>query len=95
MEIQKRTCPSCDAEIPIGQCEGCGRPFVLAKDHLEGGTRTLGSAPLGKVPENLEVGLCDYCTLKARGEMMEAMRAGRRQKTCPVCHADCLSGGGL
>jgi hypothetical protein len=92
MEIKKQTCPNCGTENAIGQCGSCGRPFVLSEAFPQGRARQLGDGPLSEVPDDLSPGPCDYCRLKQEGEMMEATSAGRRQRTCPVCHADCLSG---
>jgi hypothetical protein len=37
---------------------------------------------------------CDYCQLKSEGKMREATSAAQQQRTCPVCHTECLSGRG-
>ena len=93
MELEEQTCPNCDASTVVAWCKTCGRPFVLSGAHLRGRVRRFGDTPLGKVPGDLGLERCDYCRLKERGQMREAMDAARRQKTCPVCHAVCLSGG--
>lgn len=65
---------------------------------------TPGEKPRGKalfrdvspeeVPEALRPWHCDYCQLKSEGKMREATSAAQQQRTCPVCHTECLSGRG-
>lgn len=95
MDAKRQTCPNCSTENFIGQCESCGRPFVLSEAFPEGRARQLGDGPLTEMPDGLSPRPCSYCRLRQKGQMMEAMSVGRRQRTCPVCHAECLSGGNL
>ncbi len=93
MEIKKQTCPECGTTNLVTQCGSCGRPFVLSEAHLEGNSRQFGDAPLEEAPDNFSLQHCDYCRLREESGMIEAMSAGRRQRTCPVCHTERLSGG--
>lgn len=95
MDTKKQVCPNCGTENFVGQCRSCGRPFVLSEAHIEGRARQFGDAPLSETSEDLSLDLCDYCRLKEKGSLLEATSAGRRQRTCPACHAECLSEAGL
>ncbi|MCS3635759.1 ribosomal protein S27AE [Salinibacter ruber] len=92
MDTKRQTCPNCSTENVIGQCGNCGRPFVLSEAFPQGRARKLGDGPLAEVPGGLSSRPCSYCRLRQKGQMMEAMSAARRQRTCPVCHTECLSG---
>ncbi len=92
MDTKRQTCPNCSTENVIGQCGNCGRPFVLSEAFPQGRARKLGDGPLAEVPGGLSSRPCSYCRLRQKGKMMEAMSAARQQRTCPVCHTECLSG---
>jgi hypothetical protein len=89
-----RICAHCGTENFVAECPEDGRSFVLTTANLEGRLREFEDGPIDAFPPGAEPPLCDFCASKAAGlGLAEVVNAGLRQKTCPACHTEFLSGG--
>jgi hypothetical protein len=94
VDPSSQTCEHCGTENLVAICPQDARPFVPTTAHLEGRLREFDDGPLQQLPPGFLTPLCDFCTSKAAGlGLVETTTAGLRQKTCPTCHTDVLSGG--
>jgi hypothetical protein len=88
--ISAVVCPHCGALNHVAHCVTCARPFVLTVAHAEGRRREYQDKPLQHVPHSLTTVQCDFCATQKAGNPFEAVKAGLRQNTCPVCHTEFL-----
>src|SRR5215470_6883631 len=84
-------CESCGTPNFVATCTNCSRSFVITSAHLNGEPREFKAEAVLQVPEDLALELCDFCSAKAQGKLVEAVNAGMRQRTCPSCHTEFLS----
>jgi hypothetical protein len=88
-------CTHCNTQNLITSCKRCGRGFVLTRAHAEGQLRTFDDGPISEVPAEFQ-GVCDFdAATDAALPLDQVAAAGMRQRTCPVCHTEFLSGHGF
>jgi hypothetical protein len=94
VDPSSQTCEHCGTENLVAVCPQDARPFVLTTAHLEGRLREFDDGPVQQLPSGFATPLCDFCASEAAGlGLVETTTAGLRQKTCPTCRTDVLSGG--
>ena len=91
MKPKQLTCGNCGTLNSVAVCSRDDKAFVITQSHLTTGKRELESGPVAELPADFVAGLCDFCLAVDAGGGMQAVSAGMRQRTCPVCRTEFLS----
>lgn len=89
--IECQHCGTINAASRCGQCE---RGFVITTCHLTGDLRDETARAVADATVAAP-DLCDFCSFQAAGRAStQQVLAGLRQRTCPSCRTEFLSGHG-
>jgi len=88
-------CSHCGASNDVAMCEGCGRSFVVTAATVHGRERQFQAEPVAGLPNGFQPLLCGTCIAKDRGDLIGAVNAGLRDRTCAACAMEFLSAHGL
>ncbi len=88
-------CGNCGTKNVVATCNTCSRPFVVTLNRVTKGERLFDDEPLDTAPD-VDVQPCDFCLAQhLQLGAMVSVPAGLRQRTCPNCKTEFLSGHGL
>lgn len=91
MSVGILKCAHCNTDNTVAECPKCQRSYVITTAHREGRLRDYDAGPVSHLKFVL-LSDCDFCIHQILEDASAAISAGLRQRTCPVCHREFLSG---